>query len=219
MEVTKLCTTPKPFLGAVNELWKVLSYKKTTPGSGGVVVRVLVTGSAGDALIFKLLQSSLNQSRSNASMTTTVVADANLAVKIANADAPLEFDYVVHLVVDPLKSIATLASAATNRSAVQANLRKALYTWISTHQFVDMYCDVTLRIRQLPSAAQRLSEPRLAVFARLRKQDQELLEEAEKLAPGITWNDLFDADPFMAAEACRMAHVYHFSCPRKIVLD
>eukprot|EP00042_Codosiga_hollandica_P049030 m.561736 g.561736 ORF g.561736 m.561736 type:complete len:227 (-) comp57796_c0_seq44:42-722(-) len=217
-----------PNMTVVHALWSALSYKHLDPQPSDPR-RILVTGTHGEGPLLKLLQGGGRNA---------IVFDADSAFRpfapsghIASP-AELKFRRVIHVSIDPLRSIAHMAllleqqpnadnylghgpESSSADTPVPA-LTRALYWWLMTTQLLEMYVDEHVRAEDIH---QRRGEPSLAFFSSVDEVTLHNLHKHVSEMASSTWTALAEGDAFMVSLACKIANRQGHACPETFLVS
>jgi hypothetical protein len=210
-----MCNAKKPSHLTREAFWSRLSLFKPHGTA------ILITGSFGEEPALLWLRKQPTKS-----LKHWIAIDARLALR-AKPDSQLgsaqlralQFGYVVHTTLSPLFGIAQLALGTdweTSDSLVhfraQASFRdaltKALYTWIATHQLLEMYSTTRVQLEVLKA----INLPDNIPVPMLDDSQRWQLDALIRRYPKTTWQELIDCDEFAAQIACKMAIRFGYEC-------
>jgi hypothetical protein len=202
-----------------------VSYKVSNAASDSTYW--LVTGTHGEDRALSALRIAYRQRKHRGSDHHSNIMhmtfNASLAIKplrtnathvTAGGQGGAGFDYVLHLVSDPLNSIEQL-SLSENWVAVDAvlpqlyarpsasKLQQALAHWVAVNQLLEMYADDRIRVEELGTSTSHAAQTVREAVGRV---------PAMHTATSLTWAALEAEDKVLARVACKMAVRYGYQC-------
>eukprot|EP00042_Codosiga_hollandica_P049028 m.561279 g.561279 ORF g.561279 m.561279 type:complete len:255 (-) comp57796_c0_seq2:42-806(-) len=191
--------------------------------------RILVTGTPGEGPLLKLLQGGGRNA---------IVFDADSAFRPFSPSGPiaspaeLKFRRVIHVSIDPLRSIAHMALLLEQQPNADNYLRhrpespsfdtpvpaltRALYWWLTTTQLLEMYVDEHVRAEDIH---QRRSEPALTFLSNLSEIALRNMHNRLSEMASSTWTALAEGDAFMVSLACKIANRQGHACPETFLVS